>query len=92
MSFEVMLVALAGIGAFVWFINRAMRHEELKLRVQKDGSEEAAQLAAVSVRTEKQLAQLRERVAVLEKLATDDDRRLSAEIGRLGSSDPAVAR
>lgn len=92
MSFEVMLVALAGIGAVLWIIHRGMRHEEIKLKAQGGGGEDVARLSATSAQTERELAQLRDRVAVLEKLVTDDDRRLAEEIGRLAGQDRQAAR
>ena len=46
-------------------------------------SEDAAALKAKLADMEKTIAQLSERIVVLEKLATDDDSRLAAEIEKL---------
>lgn len=46
-------------------------------------SEDAAALKAKLADMEKTIAQLSERIVVLEKLATDDDARLAAEIDKL---------
>lgn len=57
---------------------------EKKLKLQREqlksgGEELRAQLAATLI----ELEQMRERMAVMERLVTDDDRRLSNEIERL---------
>jgi hypothetical protein len=69
---------------FVYSIVRmATRHSEQKLRI-KHGAVTAVPdpgLAAAHI----EIAALKERVQVLERLATDDDRRVAGEINRLRS-------
>lgn len=88
MPVEVMFVALAGIFGTLWIIRTGVRHEERKLELKRGGGERDAvvdQLAG-------EVQRLRDRVAVLEKLATDDDRKLADEISRLSARDTPAAR
>lgn len=87
MTVEVMFVTLAGIASFIWLIHAGMKHEERKLDLQRSGGEDVARLGAVVEETSKEMARLRDSVAVLEKLVTDDDRKLADEINRLGRID-----
>ena len=58
-------------------------HQKMKLKMaEAQGGVEAAANRATQVELEK----LKERVAVLERLITDEDRRISSEISRLSSS------
>lgn len=69
---------------FAYLIVRmALRHEEkrMAMRAQAKGEEAAQQDAQAEI------ARLKERVAVLERLATDEDRRLAGEISRLQSTE-----
>jgi hypothetical protein len=59
-------------------VQMALKHKEAKLRLQQEGSSGPALNAALA-----EIAALRERVQVLERLATDDDRKLASEIERL---------
>lgn len=81
MPVEVMFVALAGIFATLYVIRMGMRHEERKLEVKNGAGSE--RLEAILADTQKEVVALRERVQVLEKLVTDDDRRLASDIERL---------
>ena len=58
-----------------------MKHEERRSALKAWGGSE--RLEAILAETQKEVATLRERVQVLEKLVTDDDRRLATEIERL---------
>jgi hypothetical protein len=84
MPVEVMFVAITGIIATLYVIRMGMKHEERKIALKEKlaggGSE---RVDAILAETQKEVAQLRERVQVLEKLVTDDDRRLASEIERL---------
>jgi hypothetical protein len=85
MPVEVMLVAIAGMVTLVWIIRTSIRHEERKMELKAGGVRNDAvvdQLAG-------EVQRLRERVSVLEKLVTDDDRKLADEISRLSSRDTA---
>jgi hypothetical protein len=74
----------AVIIATVYFtyliVKMALQHEEKRLAM-KGGGERVEQILADA---QKEVASLRERVQVLERLATDEDRRLASEISRLG--------
>jgi hypothetical protein len=69
---------------FTYLIVRmALQHEEKKfaMRAQAKGGDAALHDAQAEI------TNLQERVAVLERLATDEDRRLAGEIGRLQSAE-----
>jgi len=69
---------------FIYLIVRmAMKHEERKLSVRSGADQRTDQVLA---ETQAEVAKLRERVQVLERLATDDDSRLAREINRLGDN------
>jgi hypothetical protein len=70
---------------FVYLIVRmATKHSEEKLRIKHGAGAAAAPDPGVAA-AHIEIAALRERVQVLERLATDDDRRLAGEINRLRS-------
>jgi uncharacterized protein YlxW (UPF0749 family) len=83
MPVEVMFVAMTAIICTFLVIRMGIRHAERK--VDAVSSADSARLETILTETEKEVAQLRERVQVLEKLVTDDDRRLATEIERLRS-------
>jgi hypothetical protein len=65
---------------FVYSIVRmAMKHSEQKLRIRHGAAAPDPGVAAAHI----EIAALKERIQVLERLATDDDRRLAGEINRL---------
>jgi hypothetical protein len=80
---EVMFVAITGIVCTFLVIRMGMRPAEKELEARKGGG--SARVDAILADTQKEVAQLRERVQVLEKLVTDDDRRLASDIERLRS-------
>lgn len=89
---------IAVIGAICLFVIMPIiisisSYAEKKLKLQREqlksgGAELQAQLAA----TLAELERMRERMAVMERLVTDDDRRLSAEISRLGAEERDARR
>jgi cell division protein FtsB len=84
MPTQVAFVAIAGMITFMvmlWFSHR-MQAERLRAK-SGAGSEDFARLQRVVAETSAELARLKERVQVLEKLVTDDDRKLADEIERL---------
>jgi hypothetical protein len=90
MPTQVAFVAVAGMITFLvmlWFSHR-MQADRLRAKSGL-GSEETARLQHIVAETSAEVARLKERVQVLEKLVTDDDRRLAEEISRLGPSDGA---
>ena len=71
---------IAVLCFFVYSIVRmSMRHSEQKLRIKQGAAAPDPGVAAAHI----EIAALKERVQVLERLATDDDRRLAGEINRL---------
>ncbi len=84
MPTQVAFVAIAGMITFLvmlWFSHR-MQAEKLRAK-SGFGAEEAAKLQHIVAQTSAELVRLKERVQVLEKLVTDDDRKLADEIERL---------
>ena len=76
------VIILVTVLIFVGNVIR-MRHEERKLAIQaQSGTTNDAQWQDAQA----EIARLKERVAVLERLATDEDRRLAGEISRLQQS------
>ncbi len=61
---------------------------KMKLKLKQSGfaSDREQRMMAVIEANEKEMAKLKDRVAVLERLVTDDDRRVASEIERLGGS------
>lgn len=58
----------------------------LKLKQSASASNREERIMAILEANEKEMAKLKDRVAVLEKLVTDDDRRVASEIESLGGS------
>jgi hypothetical protein len=84
MPIEVALVAIAGMGTFIAMLGFGHKMQAEKLRAKGGlGAEDAARLEKIVAETTAEVARLKERVQVLERLATDDDRKLAGEIERL---------
>jgi hypothetical protein len=84
-------VLIVTIGSFFLFVAMPVvisiaSYQEKKLKLQRD----LAQAGGADMRAE--IESLRERVAVLERLATSEDLRLAGEIERLRQRDGAEAR
>jgi uncharacterized protein YlxW (UPF0749 family) len=79
---EVMFVAMTGIICTFLVIRMGMNHAARKLNADSSAAD-GGRLETILTETQKEVAQLRDRVQVLEKLVTDDDRRLASEIERL---------
>jgi cell division protein FtsB len=83
-SFAIIL----GLGIILAFTLQVIRmgiaHEEKRLAM-KAGVGDAARLEQIIAANEAEIAKLRQRVEVLERLATDDERRLTREISGLAS-------
>jgi uncharacterized protein HemX len=78
-------VSLGTIFSFVLQIVRmSLAHEEKRLAL-KAGMGEAGRLEQILAANEAEMAKIRQRIEVLERLATDDERRLSREISGLGA-------
>lgn len=67
-------------------VKMGLAHEEKRLGLQASGGE-VARLEQILAATQAEMVKLRERVQVLERLATDDDRQLSSDIERLRSAE-----
>lgn len=79
-------IVIVAIGSFFLFVGMPtvigyFSYQEKKLKLQRD----LAQSGGEDMRAE--LDRLRERVGVLERLATDDDRKLAGDIERLRKHD-----
>ena len=72
---------MCGFAAIV--ANAVLRSQKLKIEMMREERVSGASEAEMM----RELQRLKERVAVLEKLATDDDRKLSSEIDRLRSDE-----
>jgi hypothetical protein len=79
-----------GIGVVMFFTYQIVRmgidHENKRLAL-KHGQGDASRLEQIVTANSAELAKLRERVQVLEKLATDNDRTLASDIERLRHSE-----
>jgi hypothetical protein len=85
-TFIIVCVIITGTFVFVGNILR-MRHEERKLAIQARAGANDAQSEAKWQDAQAEIARLKDRVVVLERLATDEDRRLAGEISRLQSTE-----
>jgi phage shock protein B len=85
----VAIVAIAGsiaVGS-LWVIGRTILR---MMEMRKSGAGASAETAARLEGHDQELSRLRDRVAVLERLLTDDDRKLASEIERLRSAGPTA--
>lgn len=82
-----------GVGIVLAFaiqvIKMGLAHEEKRMAF-KAGAGDAGRLVAIVAANETEMAKLRQRVEVLERLATDGDRKLSHEIAGLRNERTAV--
>mgnify|MGYP003417817277 FL=1 len=78
------VIGLVVIGTVSGVITGGLKLEREKVKAKSRGyGEETDQLRGVVGEMHKDIAKLKDRVRVLEKLVTDDDRRLADEIERL---------
>jgi len=79
------LIPILGImcGFAAIIANAVLRSQKLKIEMAREERVSGASEAEVM----RELQRLKERVAVLEKLATDDDRKLAGDIERLRGDD-----
>lgn len=86
MPVEVMLVALGGMATFLIMLR--MIHTQKMARINARGGGEAAdRLERIVAEQAAEMQKMRDRISVLEKLVTDDDRRLAGEIEKLRRED-----
>jgi hypothetical protein len=78
------MIPILGIGLGFVAVLGGFWVKGQKMKLEMMQAQGGAEAAANKV-TQAELEKLKDRVAVLEKLITDEDRRLSSEIGRLSS-------
>jgi hypothetical protein len=85
MSNAEILIPILGImcGMIAIIANAALRAQKMKLDMMREQRVSGASEQEMM----RELSALKDRVAVLEKLVTDDDRRLANDIERLRSAD-----
>lgn len=84
------IILISTVGGI---ISGGMRLESRRLKLKQTQAEGAGpEMKGVVGEMHAEIEKLRNRVAVLEKLVTDDDRRLADEIERLRRSDLSDAR
>lgn len=72
------------IGSIAGIVQQGIKLERDKVRASRRKAEgDSVELGAIVSDLHKDVARLKDRVLVLEKLVTDDDRRLATEIERL---------
>lgn len=82
------VIGLVLIGSVAGIVQQGIKLERDKVRAGRRESEgDAAELGGIVSDLHKDVARLKDRVRVLEKLVTDDDRRLADEIERLRRED-----
>ena len=83
-----MIIAVVLIGSVSGIIHQGIKLERDKVRAgRREAEGEAAQIGGIVSDLHQDVAKLKDRVRVLEKLVTDDDRRLADEIERLRRSE-----
>ncbi len=80
------IVVIVAIGSVSGVIHAALKHEERKQKYRTRGAE-GDEVRGLVGDAHTEIARLKDRVRVLEKLVTDDDRRLASEIERLRQDD-----
>jgi hypothetical protein len=83
------VVVIALVAVFTLIVTRmAFKHEENQMQALKSkaaGETDVARLEQILAANQSEMMKLRDRVQVLERLVTDEDRRVSGEIDRLKS-------
>lgn len=86
----IVIIILVVLGFSLIVVKWGLAHEEKRMALQasrKGAPAEVARLEQILAATQTEMAKLKERVQILEKLATDDDRRLASDIERLRASE-----
>lgn len=83
MPVEVMFVALGGMATFLVMIHIIAKSEVAKARAGKTSEADIEAMKRLIEDNNAETARLRARVEVLERLVTDEDRKLAGEINRL---------
>ena len=80
------IIPIAGMCTGIVLVTMALRHAERRARIRagvSDANGDLQRLTTIVETVHTENEKLRERVAVLEKLVTDDDRKLASEIEHL---------
>lgn len=85
MPIEVVIVSIAGMASFLIMVGMINRAETEKARAKAAGSADTEGMKQLLADNSSEIARLRARVEVLERLATDGDRQLAGDIERLRS-------
>lgn len=88
------IVPLAGMITGIIIVTAALKYAAQKHRYRAEamgGGGDVQRLTSIVENLTKETEKLRDRVAVLEKLVTDDDRKLADEIDRLRRSESRPA-
>ena len=83
----ILVLVLAVLGFTLIVVKWGLAHEEKRLALKANGGADVQRMEHVLAATQAEMVNLRERVQVLEKLATDDDRKLASDIERLRSQE-----
>ena len=86
----IIVIVLVVLGFSLIVVKWGLAHEEKRMELQasrKGAPAEVARLEQILAATQTEMARLKERVQILEKLATDDDRRLASDIERLRANE-----
>lgn len=83
----IVVLVIAVLGFTLIVVKWGLAHEEKRLAVKANGGADFQRMEHVLAATQGEMTNLRERVQVLERLATDDDRKLASDIERLRSAE-----
>lgn len=87
----IVFMLVFALVAMILLISRA-RMAELRLQRELDAASQGGEAEKLLADTIAEVGKLRERIAVLEKLATDDDHRVAKEIEKLRRDEGPAAR
>jgi len=83
----IVVLVIVVLGFTLVVVKWGLAHEEKRLALKASGGADFQRMEQVLAATQAEMVNLRERVQVLEKLATDDDRKLASDIERLRSQE-----
>ncbi len=83
----IVVIVLVVLGFSLIVVRWGLAHEEKRMAMKAGGGVDVQRIEQVLAVTQAELVRLRERVQVLEKLATDDDRKLASDIEQLRAAD-----
>lgn len=83
----IVIIVVTVLSFTLVVVKWGLAHEEKRLALKATGGADFQRMEQVLAATQTEVNTLRERVQVLERLATDDDRKLASDIERLRSAD-----